>query len=99
MAYFGVMPLLFSFLDKPRSSDSFLYFLEEDTHTLLKQLLVPQYEVVCQSIDLVEPYGTVSLDYSPYATVFARLGMRWSQRSRWIKVLTSVLIIIISSSL
>jgi hypothetical protein len=99
LAYFGVMPLLFSFLDKSRSSESFLYFLEEDTHILLKQLLVPQYEVVCQYIDLVEPYGSVDLDHSPYATIFARLGMRWSQRSRWIKVLTSVLIIIISSSL
>lgn len=84
------------FLDKSRSSESFLYFLwGRYLHILLKQLLVPQYEVVCQYIDLVEPYGSVDLDHSLYATIFARLGMRWSQRSRWIKVLTSVLIIII----
>lgn len=73
LAQYACVPLIFDYLQKNRSSDSFLYFLEEDTQLQLRTLLTPQYELVAQIIPLAHTYGSVSLEKSPYATSFARL--------------------------
>lgn len=96
LAEFGMIPYLFQYCQKDRSSSSFLYFLEESTQLQLRELLIPQYEVVLQKISLTDPYGMIHLEQSPYATSLARLGYRWSQRPWWIKILATVGIIMIS---
>ena len=73
LAQYACIPFIFEYLQKDRSSDSFLYFLEESTQDELHILLTPQYELICKILPLTKTYGHIDIQHSPYATSFAHL--------------------------
>lgn len=54
---FGVLPVLFDYLGLSWSSASLLRLLEPETQEQLRSLLLPQYELMCERIELLSPYG------------------------------------------
>ncbi len=93
---YGSVPLFFDYLNLSRSSASFLSLLETETHTKLKELLIPKYEIACHLLSTLQPYSSVEITKTPYSSVFSRFGYRWSQRPWRFKILVSLWFVVFS---